>query len=542
MKTLLPFIYLLIITPFILPAISTLPDIAKQQKILNNEKKAFDRIEEQKSNQILHFKVEKPILSVEEDKHCFITNEIEENTLTLLSKEEKDSVFFKYINKCNGMKGLKNLTNELTSLYIKKGFITSKVYLKPQDISSGLVKIHAIEGKISEFSNKDLEIQMAFFLQEKKNLNLRDLEIGIENLNSLSSNHAKLKLKPATSLGNTIIDIENKKTSPLNGYLMFNNYGEKNTGKYQGSGTLNIDNLVGFGDKFSIGFNSSNHHNKQEYSKGNSYAYTFALGRLRYAFSYSKSRYLQLIKASFNEYEAHGSSKNYDFDLNYKLFHNQNNKISLGFFLNAYKSKNYIDEAAIETSTYNLSKGGFNLNYLYQSSSFYNSLTLYYTKGLHMFSDFNPTDLEEIFEKYSMDYTFSKQISSIKYNLDLHLQYSKDALFSNNQISIGGPYSVRGFKEEGLSGNTGYYYRNEFSYRGKEKWFKSLTANYYLAIDGGYIKNEEDTTGGILLGNSFGVKLSHKNLSFDFSYSTALKKNDVENNKSFLAANMVYRF
>ena len=233
MKTLLPFIYLLIITPFILPAISTLPDIAKQQKILNNEKKAFDRIEKQKSNQILHFKIEKPILSVEEDKHCFITKEIEENTLTLLSKEEKDSVFSKYIHKCNGMKGLKNLTNELTSLYIKKGFITSKVYLKPQNISSGLVKIHAIEGKISEFSNKDLEIQMAFFLQEKKNLNLRDLEIGIENLNSLSSNHAKLKLKPSSSIGSTIIEIENKKTSPLNGYLMFNNYGEKNTGKYQ---------------------------------------------------------------------------------------------------------------------------------------------------------------------------------------------------------------------------------------------------------------------------------------------------------------------
>ena len=431
---------------------------------------------------------------------------------------------------------------ELTSAYIDKGYVTSKVYLKPQDISQGEVQLHAIEGTIEKFSPNTPSTQSAFWFQKGNHLNLKDLEIGIETINRLKSNNAKLKLSPGKNSGETVVEIENEKTSIFNGYITSNNFGQETTGEYQGTALLNIDNPLGINDKITISLNSTDNHNLNDNSKGSAYYYSFALGRMLYTLGYTRSTYEQQINASLNTYESEGTNRSYNIDVNYKLFHNQNNKINLGSFVNNYRSENYIDKAAIETSTYNLSKYGLSIDHLYQTSGFLSYLSVEYTKGAHLFSDYNPTELDEKFSKYTVDLTLSKSIDNFKYNLTFHLQHTQDQLFSVNQISIGGPYSVRGYNKEGLSGNSGHYYRNELSYTAKSKWFNAVTPTIYAGIDGGWIKKEEDTTGGTIIGEFVGLKLNYDSFDYDMYYSKPLRTADVDEYENFFGIQMSYQF
>ena len=43
-------------------------------------------------------------------------------------------------------------------------------------------------------------------------------------------------------------------------------------------------------------------------------------------------------------------------------------------------------------------------------------------------------------------------------------QYSKQTLFGTEQFSVGGYYSVRGFRENYIVGDSGYYFRNKANF------------------------------------------------------------------------------
>lgn len=179
---------------------------------------------------------------------------------------------------------------------------------------------------------------------------------------------------------------------------------------------------------------------------------------------------------------------------------------------------------------------------MYQSNGFFAYSSFEYTKGVHLFNYKNPTNLNEKFEKYVFDLSLSKNILAIKYDFSMHLQYSKYKLFSINQISIGGPYSVRGYKKEGLIGNNGHYYRNEFSYTTSEDLFGLIKPTYYLGIDGGWIKDEEDSRSGTILGEFIGLKLNYDSFDYDMYYSKPLKKSDVKEHENFLGFQLSYKF
>lgn len=55
-------------------------------------------------------------------------------------------------------------------------------------------------------------------------------------------------------------------------------------------------------------------------------------------------------------------------------------------------------------------------------------------------------------------------------------QISKDTLFGSEQFSVGGYYSVRGFRENYISGDHGYYFRNKASFNLGQFLVPTLTA------------------------------------------------------------------
>lgn len=117
---------------------------------------------------------------------------------------------------CLGSKRLQHLQTLAQNIAIAKGFLTSQVYIAPQDLASGRLKLSvapgrlgsiryeenqgdaASVGRISAFANK-------FPNQSGDILNLRDLEQGLENLRRLPSVAADIRIEPGEMEGQAIL-------------------------------------------------------------------------------------------------------------------------------------------------------------------------------------------------------------------------------------------------------------------------------------------------------------------------------------------------
>jgi hemolysin activation/secretion protein len=74
--------------------------------------------------------------------------------------------------------------------------------------------------------------------------------------------------------------------------------------------------------------------------------------------------------------------------------------------------------------------------------------------------------------------------TSWAYRGTLRGQYSSVALFGNEQIFLGGMDSVRGFTEGGVSGDCGFYLRNEAAWQNAPAWHDARVEPYVF-LDGG---------------------------------------------------------
>jgi len=522
--------------------LSSVNDSIKKIEQFNQQKEIFQNFEKKKESLPPKYDIQKPQLLDTKSSNCVYIDKITDKDITLLSKAEKELIYKKYLNQCNSIEDLKNLTIELTSLYFDKGYITSKVYIAPQNIENKEVLLYALEGKVDKILPNLPYVNSVFWNQKGNHLNIRDIEASLEYINRLPSNHATIKLIPSQKVGFSDIHIENSRTNQFTGAVGLNNFGLNPTGKVQGYFILNIDNPLGLNDQISTSLNSSQNHFKEENSKSDSLAYAVPFGRLLTTLRLKSSRYKQLIPAGIEKYTSDGETKNYEIDFNYKVFHNRQNRINTGISISQSRTKNHLANTLLEMSSYNLSKISLHMDYLYQISNLYFFISFYHTAGTHWFDNNNPTTLNDKYKIENLTLSFMKDFELFKYTLNGYFQYTKDSLFNSNQLSIGGAYGVRGYQEESLNGNTGYYLRNEFSRTLSQKAFDQFTQTYFLALDHGWIKKELDTYGGSLLSYSIGAKYSKNNFDINLCLSIPLRKSVVSKSSSFLGINLEYRF
>lgn len=132
-------------------------------------------------------------------------------------------------------------------------------------------------------------------------------------------------------------------------------------------------------------------------------------------------------------------------------------------------------------------------------------------------------------------FTLGKQ--QFSYETSLLSQWNKTPLVSQDKLSIGNRYTVRGFYgEQSLSGERGFYWQNTLS------WHFYPRHQLYLGIDTGRVAGEstQNPTGKRLTGAVAGLKGSHKIggvLHYDLFAGKPLQKPE-----GFQTAKTVYGF
>ena len=103
------------------------------------------------------------------------------------------------------------------------------------------------------------------------------------------------------------------------------------------------------------------------------------------------------------------------------------------------------------------------------------------------------------YNKYTLTASYLQpfQLAGERFSFDslFNAQRSEDVLYSPQRFSLGGLYSIRGYKDQSLTGDSGYYWRNQLRWSRPVTWhwLQPLLQQYSLlaAYDLGAIRGDK---------------------------------------------------
>ena len=439
-----------------------------------------------------------------------------------------------FANRCLNVGDIERILAEITRHYIDRGFITTRAYLPPQDLSKGHLEILVIEGVVDKVLIQDgdansISIANIFPWVEGGLLDLRDLEQGIDQINRLSSNNATLDIQPGAKPGESTVVVRNQPKSPFHLYLSTDNQGSASTGKTQAGATISADNPLGLNDLFIFTHRESVPGDAdRKLSRSDSLNYSVPFGYTTVSTAISRTSYVSMIRVpSGLELVSAGNNKNDSIRIDRVMYRDQSTRASLAATLTAKKSKNYLDNQLLSVSSRKLTvldlDGSMHTGLLGGVLS----LDLGYVLGLGALGALDdPANLPSSSPhaqfakyKYGIGYALPLRVfdRDASFTSQLTGQKSEDALYGSEQISIGGLYSVRGFVRNSLAGDDGFYWRNEFSVRQPIKvGGETVNGRIYAGYDYGRVRNlAPNIPEGSMSGMVVGVSANWKGLSVE---------------------------
>ncbi len=476
-------------------------------------------------------------------KDCIKVDEIILVGSTIFSTSLKEKLTAPYINRCLTTESIERLLGDIVKAYLDKGYIAARPYLQNQDLNSGKLEILVLEGNLEEIILKDknkhsLNIKGAFPWLEGKPLNIRDIEQGLVQINRLASNKATMDVGLGTSPGDSIITISNDPSFPLHGSISYNNLGSPSISREQATATISADNPLRINDFFSYSHTESITGDREKFSSvADSFFYSVPFGYWLFTGTYSHSEYTTTISPPGGELKASGKSEQWRTQLDWIAYNGRKNKLTLSAALNHKVSKNYLAEQLLEVASRELTilDSDIKWEYRFGSGATFN-LGLGYSDGIKALDALEDPDfLPETYPHAQGDkirYTASLNITINKckaqFTSSLTGQYAIEPLYGSEHILIGGYYTVRGFDQSNLSGDRGYYVRNEFSADLFTIPKTDILVKPFLGIDFGYLDSYPkveylpDVLGGTLAGMAGGVRLDGKHINGELSVGQSI--------------------
>lgn len=461
---------------------------------------------------------------------CFFISRIELSGATLLSPSAKKRLVAPWLNQCLDIARLNTLTNAVSDWYISRGYITSRAFLTEQDLSGGVLRLAVLEGKLQQIRLEGVPartLTMTFPGLEGKILNLRDIEQGMEQLNRVRQRPVEIEILPGDRQGYSVVNLTASPEFPLSGSASFDNSGQKSTGTGQLSGALYGNNLLGLADKWFIsgGRSSdfSNSHDAQNFAAGLSVPYGYGL----LDYSYSWSNYLSTIDNNGYLWRSTGDTETHRLNGSWVLFRNGDIKTGVSAGITHRINHNYLDDVLLATSSRKLSSFSLGLNHTQKIASGVATLNPTFTQGVPWFGAEDDNDKhgdvpKAEFRKWSVNGSFQRPVADRLWWLtSVYFQWSPERLYGSERLTLGGEASVRGFKEQYISGDNGGYWRNELNYSlFTLPWVGDV--GVLAALDGGWLKKDgfDRYASGTLWGTALGITTANRWLTSQFSVGT----------------------
>ncbi|EGC99948.1 outer membrane hemolysin activator protein [Burkholderia sp. TJI49] len=423
-----------------------------------------------------------------------------------------------YAGQCIGKQGLDVLVKGLSQAILARGYVTTRVLLPEQDLSTGTLKFSLIPGVIRHVRFADEKLRgawkTAFPTGDGELLNLRDLEQGLEQMKRVSSQDVSMQIVPADVPGESDVVLDVKRGKPWTVVASIDNSGTRATGRLQGNLSLGIDNPLGLNDLFNIGVSQDlEFGDKRLGSHGWNGFYSIPWGYWTATLSAYTNTYYQQIAGVNQTFVASGNSKTVDFKLNRVLSRSQNDVFGAQFRLSRRFGQSFIEDTEIPQQRRNNTfvELGLTDRHYFGNAQFDGALA--YRQGIGAFGaqDDIPAANGDQTYRYKMavldanlSVPFSIAQQPFRYVTTFHGQYTGNTLYYIDDLTIGSRYTVRGFDGETmLAAARGFYWRNEL-----QAPIGQTGQAVYAGIDYGRVWGPQPVTlvGTQLAGAVIGVK------------------------------------
>lgn len=480
-----------------------------------------------------------------EDERCFDIQRIELEGASRLSTADQATLLKPFTGQCLGVGQLNQLLKVITDHYIGRGYVTTRAYLPQQDLTSGTLQVIVVEGLLEGLDSSELaserELAMGFPGAPGRILNLRELEQLVEQLGRLPSRQAQLELVPGEQVGGSRVQLQGQRSKPWRVSLARHNDGQLSTGEQQWGLGLDWDSPLGLADQLSLRAGRDAVSDHYRHSESQSLNYNLPYGWWNFNYSYSQSYYRTQSEANGFAFDTDGDSTTHALRAERVLHRDSLSKTAVNLGVSHLRSNNFILGNLIDASSQRLSEAQLGLNHGRRIGTAFVNADIGWQHGTGAFDAQrrgDPQGGEPVarYHKYSLTLSYLQPFQlwdeSFSFDSLVNGQRSEDVLFSSQRISVGGLNSVRGFKDQSISGDSGAYWRSQLRWRKAVAWesLRPFVQEYGLALayDVGVISGGRDNPEqrGRLSGNAIELSARGQYLAASVTLARSLERPD----------------
>lgn len=407
----------------------------------------------------------------------FLLKNIDIEGITLLDEKKVQRIVAEYKNQEVSLNQLFELTNKLNQLYREKGYLTSRVYLPPQKVEEGSVKLRALEGTIGKIEIDEPSTNFWGFrkraitpridLEEGENFDLNDLRRSIILLGDNPDLQVRAKLKPGAEQGQTDIGLSVANNRPYHLTLSADNLGRDLIGQTRGGATLTHNNFLGFGDRLTLsGFLSRS-------SQSAITQYAFPIGRKGTEVGVQASSSFLKLRGPLESANIQGSSQTYSLYVKQPLITRERLRFSTDLAFDWREMDTNFSKQDLFHDSLRVLRWGQNLDVYdrYGRTIVRNELGL----GFDIFGATNGNSTlggatssrqggaGSQFFRWSPSVTRIQKLPFNTFGIFRAIgQYSPNELVSAEQFQAGGTFTVRGYKEGRVVADSGLILSGEW--------------------------------------------------------------------------------
>jgi hemolysin activation/secretion protein len=437
---------------------------------------------------------------------------------------------------CFDQARIAQLLAQMTGELLQRGYTTTRVAVPPQSTTGGEFVLWLLPGTVGRIemqpspmprtSLQAATLRNVLSLREGDIFNVREVEQAIESLRRAQSQDMDFALRPGAELGVSDLIVTMKSGRPVRLVGSVNNHGSRATGRYQGSISATVDNLLGLSDvlSFSQGFDVGRDGGRfGTESRGLNYGLVWHDWQLQ--FSLNDSSHFQRVNGIYQTFISSGSSGGGDVKLSYELYRHYGGQVGATSRLSAFAkrgrriSQSFIDDAEIGVQFRDVAPVELGLNY--RNQTVLGQIDLSWSRVSNLYDD-NPYWYDQTSASYWLPFSWRGLRGS--YSGSLFAQTTRYPLKGAQWLSVGGPYSVRGFSGEvPLVAEQGMYSRNEV-----ELALGATLPRLYFGFDAGRVfgPNAKYLLGDFLVGKFLGLRGQLGSVQYDLQFAYPVSQPD----------------
>ena len=428
-----------------------------KRQIAEDREAAKNKVETEKSTQ-----------TAQGEAITFELKKIVTDPSAVLTDAELDAIIKPYEGQQVKLSDIYDIVEKINALYNEKGYVTCRAFLPPQTITEGTVKLLLVEGRTGTATVSGNKYTKAKYITNRLHLapgeiaNVKQLNKDLLLFNATNATQLRIMMKAGTEPGTTDYEITAYEPKRDTWTLFEDNAGSYTSGEYRTGLFFNTKSLSGNCDAFSLGTVYS------QRTRAATAMYSRSLGRsgTKMNLLYSTNA-VKVVKGGYEDM-IKGHANSYAIGFVQPVLVNETTRSEVSLDYNRQSSKtdwltpriNMVDDKVQDvTLGYSLTNYGAS-HVFYQKHSYVRG---YSKQEADMGTGSEPSNKHFGFYKFNGMYQKLYQAGQM-WNLRADAQWSgSDGMVSSRQFYMGGMYSVRGYKENFLGGDSGFTFSAEYA-------------------------------------------------------------------------------